>query len=443
MNETVVNLWDVMSEKGFRELHEHIKYKRYTHFWIKGGRGSLKSSTAGLEIVLGIVRDPEANAVVLRKTKESLKDSVFTQIEWAIEMLQIGHYWKAIASPLRLIYKPTGQMILFRGADNPTKIKSLKFKKGYCKFIWYEELDEFRGIEEIRTINQSLMRGGEQFVVLYSYNPPKSINNWVNAEAKLTRKDRYVHHSTYLDVPVKWLGPQFIVEADYLKSIKEEAYRHEYLGEVVGTGAEIFPNVQIRPISDQEIAEFSTRRRGIDFGFTTDPFVYLDMHYNRKYNRLYIFFEIYKTQYSLSAAANDIAAENPRKEAIFADSAEPRSINELTQRGLRVLKAKKGPDSIDYGIKFLQSLDAIVIDDIRCPETAREFTHYEHEKDKNGNIVAKYPDKDNHTIDGTRYALTMEVLDHRERETKGTHEYEEGQKQSKGYNKSEFTEMWG
>ena len=118
---------------------------RHTHYWMEGGRGSLKSSTAGVEIPLGIMRDPNANAVVLRKVRDTLKDSVFEQLEWAIEMLQVSHLWISKVSPLSLTYKPTGQQILFRGADKPKRIKSLKFRKGYCRYIWYEELDEFGG----------------------------------------------------------------------------------------------------------------------------------------------------------------------------------------------------------------------------------------------------------------------------------------------------------
>ena len=219
--------------KPFYKVHKDIKQGLHTHCWLKGGRGSTKSSFIAIEIILGMMRDAETgehtNAVVLRKVATNLKDSVYEQLVWAIEMLGVSHLWEPKVSPLSLTYVPTGQKILFRGADKPKKIKSTKFSKGYCKYIWYEELDEFNGMEEIRSINQSLMRGGEKFVVFIRITPPQSVNSWVNAESQMTRPDRLVHHSTYLDVPREWLGEQFIVEAEHLKATKPDKYKHEYL----------------------------------------------------------------------------------------------------------------------------------------------------------------------------------------------------------------------
>jgi len=398
---------------SFFDVHKDIKNNRHTHYWLKGGRGSTKSSFVAIEIILGMMKDPNANAVALRKVKETCHDSVYEQLCWAIEKLGVFAYWETKESPLTITYKPREQKILFRGAlleKDIKKIKSTKFKKGYCKFIWYEEVDEFNGPEEIRTINQSLMRGGEKFVVLYTYNPPKSMNSWVNTEVKLTRSDRLVHHSTYLDVPREWLGEQFLIEAEYLKKTKPKAYAHEYLGEVTGTGGEIFTNVTIRRITDEEIQSFTVIRRGIDFGYAIDPFAYNTVAYNRKHKRLYIFHEIYEVGLSNRKAYEKIREENKNNELVYADSAEPKSINELTQYGLRVVGVKKGPDSVEFGIKFLQDLEEIIIDDIRCPNTAREFLNYELEKDANGNFKAEYPDKNNHSIDAVRYALNAECI---------------------------------
>jgi PBSX family phage terminase large subunit len=355
--------------------------------------------------------DPLANAVVLRKVKDTLKESVFEQLCWAIDELGVDDYWEVPEAKLVITYKPTGQEIRFRGADKPKKIKSMKFSRGYAKYIWYEELDEFTGMEEIRMINQSLMRGGKKFTVFYSYNPPKSANSWVNTEVQLTRDDRLAHHSTYLTVDPEWLGNQFIVEAEHLKLVKPLSYEHEYLGEVVGTGGEIFDNVQTRVISDAEIEEFENVRRGMDFGYSSDPLVYNVMHYDRKHKRLYIYHELYKVRLSTHAAYQHISQENKKNEYINADSAEPRTISELLQYGLRVGGVKKGPDTVEYGIKFLQDLEAIIIDDTRCPETAREFLTYELDKDAHGNFKAGYPDKNNHSIDAVRYGMNDECID--------------------------------
>lgn len=401
---------------SFYEIHKSIKNEEYTHYWEKGGRGSTKSSFIAIEIIQGIMKDAQngihSNAVALRKIGLYLKDSVYEQLMWAIDILGVSEYWDDKISPAALTYLPTGQKILFRGADKPKKIKSIKFSKGYCKYVWFEEVDEFNGIEEIRTINQSLLRGGDKFFVFYSYNPPQSASNWVNAEVKLTRPDRLIHHSTYLDVPKEWLGEQFLVEAEHLKEVNLKAYEHEYLGEVTGTGGEVFTNVTCRTITDEEIKEFYNIRRGIDFGYAVDPFSYGVMHYDRKKKRLYIFHEFYKVGLSNYAAYEHIREENTKNESIKADSAEPKSINELWQYGLRIYPVKKGPDSIDYGIKFLQDLEEIIIDDVRCPETAREFLNYELEKDANGNFKAGYPDRNNHSIDMTRYALNDDCMNY-------------------------------
>ncbi len=403
---------------SFKEVHKDLKRDGHTHYWLSGGRGSTKSSFIAIELILGIMRDPDANAVVLRKVKDTLKESVFDQLVWAIDVLGVEQYWHIPDAKLVITYLPTGQQIRFRGADKPKKIKSMKFARGYCKFIWYEELDEFTGMEEVRMINQSLMRGGKKFTVFYSYNPPQSANNWVNAEKLLSREDRLVHHSNYLSVDPEWLGEQFIVEAKHLKQTKPKAYEHEYLGEVTGTGGEVFDNVKIKRITDEEIKDFYNIKRGLDFGYAIDPVSYPVMHYDRKKKRLYIFHELYKVGLSNKSLYEHIKEENKDNDFITADAAEPKSIHELRQYGLKIRAAKKGPDSIKYGIKFLQSLEAIIIDDIRCPETAREFLTYELEKDANGNFKADFPDKNNHSIDAVRYALNDEVMKFKEHEQK-------------------------
>ncbi len=395
---------------SFYGLHNDIKNNKYTHYWLKGGRGSTKSSFISIEIILGIMKNPGTNAVAIRKVGLYLKDSVYEQLTWAIDMLGVTDLWQTKLSPLELIYLPTGQRILFRGADKPKKIKSTKARKGYIRYIWYEEVDEFGGMEEIRTINQSLMRGGSKFDVFYSYNPPQSQRNWVNEEVLEQRADRKVHHSTYLTVPQKWLGEQFIIEAEHLKKTKPTSYEHEYMGVVTGTGGEIFDNLDIKTITNAEIAAFDKIRLGIDFGYSIDPFVYIVCHYDKKYKRLYIFDEICKVGLSNANAVKKIKEKGVYESYIICDSEEPKSIAEMRTLGLRVRGAKKGPDSIEYGIKFLQSLEAIIIDPLRCPNARKEFYEYEYERDNKGEFKACYPDKNNHCIDAVRYALEDDMI---------------------------------
>ena len=402
------NLTDIIAP-SFYDLFYDIEDNNHTHYWLKGGRGSTKSSFVSVMIILGMMKHPDANAVAIRKVGLYLKDSVYEQLVWAIEKLGVSHLWRQKLNPLELVYIKTGQRILFRGADKPKKLKSTKVHKGYIRYIWYEEVDEFNGIEEIRTINQSLMRGGADFDVFYSYNPPKSQRNWVNKEVLTEQDNKIVHHSTYLTVPHEWLGDEFFREAEYLKASKPDNYAHEYLGEVTGTGGTVFTNITLRSIPDSEIGAFDKIKRGIDFGYAADPFVYVVGHYDSKRKRLYIFDEIYKVGLSNAKAAEMIKERTHYNQYIVCDSAEPKSIAELRGYGLRVQGAKKGPDSVEYGIKFLQSLDEIIIDSKRCPKTAEEFYNYELEPDGNDGFKDGYPDKNNHTIDAVRYALEDEI----------------------------------
>ena len=198
--------------EGFYDIHRDIREGRHTHYWLKGGRGSGKSSFLSLEILLGLIADRDANAVVLRKVAANLRDSVFEQMNWAIHALGVEEEWEKKISPMELIRKGTGQKILFRGCDDPKKLKSIKFQRGYAKFIWYEEADEFGGMAELRSLNQSLLRGGEEFRIFYSYNPPKQGRSWINLETAEERADRLIHHSTYLQMKEEWLGKQFLAE---------------------------------------------------------------------------------------------------------------------------------------------------------------------------------------------------------------------------------------
>lgn len=405
LNQRQVKLTELIAP-SFYNLHWDIVEHGHTHYKLPGGRGSTKSSDVSIEIILGMMQDSQANAIAMRKVGRFLEESVFEQLLWAIEMLGVGDKWKARYSPLGLTYIPYGNRIIFRGADDPKKIKSVKLANGYFKYIWFEERAEFDGPEEERTILQSLMRGGTEYFVFYSWNPPKSINNWVNQDVLVAREDTLVYPTDYRAVPKEWLGEQFLIEAEHLKKVNPKAYEHEYLGVATGTGGTVFENVTIREITDDEISRFDRIRHGLDFGYGADPLAYIKMHYNRTHKKLYLFGEIYKVRLGNTKAAQEIKALNPLRQLITADSEEPRAIAALNELGLRVIGAKKGPGSVDYGMEFLaDELEEIVIDPIRCPNAAREFTGYELERDKNGNFKGSYPDKDNHTIDATRYGM--------------------------------------
>lgn len=196
---------------------------------------------------------------------------------------------------------------------------------------------------------------------------------------------------------------RYIVEAEHLKETKPTAYAHEYLGEVTGTGGEVFDNVNFVELPDEVIDRFDRIRRGIDWGYATDPFVYNECHYDKTRRRLYIFRELHQVRLKNRKAA-ELIKPLAGSRRITCDSAEPKSIDEMRDFGLNVAGAKKGPDSVEYGIKWLQDLEEIIIDPVRCPETAREFSGYELDRDKDGNFKAGFPDHDNHHIDAIRYA---------------------------------------
>lgn len=394
---------------SFYELHRELKEERYDEYWFKGGRGSTKSTFISIEIILGMLRDPDANAVVFRRYQNELRDSVIGQFEWTIAKMNLGHLFHVQVSPMQIVYLPTGQRIIFRGADKPSKLKSINIGKGYIKYAWFEELDQFGSMDEIRNILQSIFRGGDQKrVVFFSYNPPKSARSWVNQEAKIPKPGKRVHHSTYLGVPQHWLGERFLADAEHLKKTNELAYRHEYLGEETGTGLEVFTNVILEIITDEQIARFDRIRQGLDFGYAAHPACFERLYYDGTRRRLYLFAEVAGLNLSNRLLSMKIKKYNDI--VTIADSAEPKSIDELRSYGIRVSAAKKGPGSVEFGIKWLQDLEAIIIDPLRSPLAAKEFINYALETDRNGMIKNKFPDKDDHSIDAARYALEDDMI---------------------------------
>lgn len=389
----------------FWGLHRDIKRHGHTYYWLEGGRGSTKSSDISVEIPQLLITNPECHAVVLRKIGNTIKNSVYPQMQWGIDALGLTSKFRFKTSPHEITYKKTGQKILFFGVDDPQKIKSIKLPFGYVGIVWCEELDQFSGMEEIRNLNQSLLRGGPRFWEFCSFNPPKSQNNWVNEEKLFDDPDRLVHHSTYLGVPKEWLGERFFEDAEKLRARNETAYRHEYLGEVTGTGGAVFENVEEMTMSDRLVRTFDRRYYGLDFGFAVDPLAFVAMYYDAKHEDLYIFDEIYQQKMTNGQAAELITTRSNHGR-ILADSAEPKSIAEMAALGLRISGARKGPDSIDYGMKWLQGRNRIYIDKRRCPNTYKEFITYEYEHNKDGQFISAYPDANNHSIDAVRYGLS-------------------------------------
>lgn len=398
-----IRLSQVIGSSFYGVAHDVFQHG-HTHYDLSGGRGSLKSSTVSILVPLLLVHNPGTHALVLRKVGNTIRDSVYAQYIWAIGELGMAAYWEAKVSPMELIYKPTGQKIMFRGADDPMKIKSIKVPFGYIAITHFEEKDQFAGRAEIRTILQSTMRGGSVYWNFESYNPPISCDNWANKDSLEDRPDRLLHKSRYLDAPPEWLGQQFIDEAEHLKETDERAYQHEYLGIPVGTGGNVFDNLELREITDDEISHFDRIYQGVDWGWFPDPFAFIRVHYDRQRETIYFIDEIYGNKMSNETTAGIIKSRQYTDAYITCDSAEHKSTADFRSFGLPAKDAIKGPGSVDYGMKWLQRRK-IVIDKKRTPHAYDEFVNYEYERNKDGDIISGYPDANNHLIDATRYAL--------------------------------------
>lgn len=398
--------------KAFVDLYRDIKERKHDDYWLEGGRGSIKSSFWSEIVPEELENNPNWCAICIRRVANTLKDSVYSQLEWGMDKLSetypfINENWTKTKSPLEMRNKNTGQMIYFRGADDPGKIKSIKPPKGmYIALIIYEEFDQMTGMNEVRKIDQSVKRGGNEYITFRIYNTPKSKRHFVNVEKRLPNPKRLVHKSTYLDVPVDWLGQPFFDDAELLKQNNPTAYANEYLGEETGDGGNVFDNVELREITDGEIENFDYLYQGMDFGWFPDPLAWTKMCYQPNKLTLYIFDEYVVNKMSNAKVWSYLQQEKSVKndDLITADSAEPKSIGDFQSYGSLMRGAKKGPDSVEYSMKWLSGLAKIVIDPKRCPKTAEEFSTYEHPQDKDGNYITGYVDKDNHCIDSVRYA---------------------------------------
>ena len=391
---------------NFAAISHDIERHGHTEYLLQGGRGSTKSSFISLEIIHLMKKYPDLNALVLRQVGNTLRGSVYNQMLWAIDQLGLTSEFKPTTSTCEITLIATGQKIFFRGADDPGKIKSIKPARGYIGIVWLEELDQFSGPESVRKIEQSTMRGGDLAWVFKSFNPPKSALNWANKYALVPKENRLVNKSDYRTVPKEWLGKTWLEEAEWLKQLNPIAYDNEYLGIANGTGGAVFDNVTIKELQDDEVNNFDRIYQGVDWGWYPDPFHYSRCHYDAARMTLYIFGEYRANKQSNLQTAETVKALFDVSVGIIeCDSAEEKSVSDWREYDMPARGVVKGPGSVDYSMKWLQSLKSIVIDPVRAPHTAEEFTNYEYERDRDGNVISGYPDRDNHAIDSVRYAM--------------------------------------
>lgn len=389
---------------AFHAAIRAIRNRAYLEYVLKGGRGSTKSSTFGMIIVELIKNHHDIHALVCRKVANTIKDSVYNKIAWAIRKQGLEDEFAFKTSPFEITYKPTKQKIYFRGADDPDKIKSINPEFGYIGILWYEELDQFAGDSEVRKIEQSAIRGGELAWIFKSFNPPKTANNWANEYVTEVGENALVHSSTYKDVPKEWLGQPFIDQAEHLKEINPEAYEHEYGGVANGNGGMVFEYLKFETITDEQINTFDRIYQGVDWGFYPDPYAFVRAYYNAAQETIYLIDENYVNKQQNAVTAQWIKDKGYTDYQVTCDSAEPKSVVDYRDMGISARGAIKGAGSVEYGMKWLQSRH-IVIDMKRTPNTGKELKEYEYERDKDGEVISGYPDANNHAIDALRYAF--------------------------------------
>ena len=360
-----------------------------------GGRGSGKSSFLSVEFLLQLIKHPDCHGAVLRKVGATLRTSTYAQLKWAADALGLSRYFRFGLNPMEAEYLPTGQKILFLGMDDHGKLKSLKMPFGYIGIVWFEELDQFTA-GEVRSAEQSMLRGGSYSLSFKSFNPPPDPSHWANLYLLEPKPGKFCHHSTYLQLPKHWLGERFLRDAEHLRQVAPTLYNHEYLGQAVGQGDAVFANLRLEPIDERD---FDRVISGVDWGWWPDPWAFNRLHYDSRSRTLYIFDEATRLRASNRDTAALVKSRTAPGEIIAADGAEPKSAADYRAYGLSCRSVEKGQGSVAYSMKWLQSLDAIVIDPDRCPDTAKEFLSYRYRD-------GAYPDQDNHHIDAVRYATS-------------------------------------
>ena len=396
--------------------------------WMIGGRNSIKSTVAGYFTPLGVMMHPGVNAMVLRQHDVDLKTSVYPNIKQCIEWLDekmpeqhLSYRWEFRKDCREMVFDGN-RSIVFHGLDDPTKRKSEKPPLGgYFGFLWHEELNEFDMLS-VKSLRKSILRGGPIGQSIYTFNPPQSKAEWVNAEAARPKRGRYVFKTTFLDVlPYhrEWLGETFIEDALAAKAENSLEWRHELMGEVTGTGGEIFCNVEAQEISDEQIAYFKSHgmdRYGLDIGFSNDPTALTEFAYDESTRTIYIWLADGQPGMFEEDIYEMLDKHHLIDKTIVADygGGGDRVIKKLQRMGVRrIRECWKSPDGWrETGINFMRSSRRRIVIDPR-PHRAKkawdEFSTYEYLKYKNGDYHTDFPKGKDHWIDSTRYGLEPDI----------------------------------
>lgn len=385
----------------------------YNEFWkfkgryrvVKGSRASKKSKTTALWYATFLNKKgfEKANLIVFRKTYRTLKDSCFTDLKWAFTRLGVINDWVFTLSPLEATRKSTGQKILFRGLDDVLKITSVTVENGHLCWAWIEEAYEVMNEEDFDMLDESI-RGEvpeplfKQWTITFN---PWSEKHWLKSRFyDVTNDDTLAITTNYLCN--EWLDDTDLQVFERMKSHNPRRYQVAGLGNWGIVEGLVFENWKEEKFEIKDTGD-SVTVAGLDFGYTNDPSAFFIGFLNESERKLYVYDEIYKKQMSNKDIYKEIKALGYSKERITADSAEPKSINELNELGLRVKAAKKGKDSILNGIQWIQDLEIIIHP--RCNNFLTEISNYQWAEDKFGQRLNKPVDDFNHLIDAMRYAV--------------------------------------
>ena len=388
----------------------------------ESGRGSLKSTVlGGLAPIMLMLADPRLCGVAFRQVQNTLRDSVLATMASAIRRLGVEDQFEVTVSPMRITRPSTGQVVLFRGLDDPEKAKSLQLEDPdmYVGFAVWEEFDQFRGMAQVRKVQQTVRRGGApRFWTFRMFNTPRNDAHWAHAYTREAEDAgrALVCRATYLDMPRGFLGEAFHADAEALREIDPEAYANEYLGEAVGRKGRVFLNLERRDVADEERDGLKWMRCGVDWGYAVDPWVLVQVGYDSRTKTVYVLREAYGLRLSNEASAEraralladedgSFSAHAPGNR-VYADSAEPKSIASWCESGIECRPAPKWPGSVAAGMRWMQQRARIVVDR-SCMLAWQELSAYDYATGPDGEpIEDAYPDKDNHAIDAMRYALS-------------------------------------
>lgn len=389
-----------------------VAENKYNYIIGKGGRNSAKSSHAALKMVWNrMVSD--TSGLCMKKIGNTIRDSCYADVKWAVNLMGVEQFWDFKISPIKAVFLPKGTEILFRGGDHTEKIKGLKNKFPITD-CWIDEAAEFKTYEELETLFNSVIRqelpNGQKYTFYITYNPPKRRSNFLNKNYNTVNlpSDTFVHHSTLFQN--KYASSQMVQKAIETKKENINKYKWMYLGEAIGGGVVPFENLTFRTITDREIETFDNIRQGIDWGYASDAFSFVRWHYDKTRKKIYLLDEYHKVKSSDEMFVKWLKNKK-YTERIFADNAEPKSIDRTKDCGVDIVPARKGPGSVETGEKWLDELTEIIIDYNRTPKSAKEFEDIDYAVDSHGEQLPRLVDKDNHSIDSTRYAFENDVRD--------------------------------